>query len=258
MSMNLISTYHSSPNFSITPPDANGPLHLGSVITDLRDPVALNPSIRVSIPEDEIMKTHLTGYSTTLKRSPDPRWGILTGLSGLSRPVAQQGTVQGRSYNEELVTKLLETHYFNPSSEYIEESINLQPVKAFRNASHDKLPVFLVTGIKIARGASIRIAKGMSVGGSAHIDATGGVTGLMTAGPFVSAQLTTNQEMNFDESSDFVLAYRVTRVRWKKGEVKSKAYTSGATIVDDDCGSASMLFGYVDFIHNFTDQEAAN
>ncbi|KAK7417848.1 hypothetical protein QQX98_004323 [Neonectria punicea] len=256
MSLNLVPTYYSSPNFSIAPPDANGPLHLGSVIADLKDPVPLNPSIIVPIPADEIFKSHLTGFSTTLAKSRRLKLGILARLLGLNGPAAEPSVSQGRSQDEELSVRLLETQYFNPSPKYMDNSINLPSVKAFRKASRDRLPVFLVTGIKIARGASASIVRGKSVDSSVQASIVGGASGLVEIEPSVRGQWTTQREMSFRGSSDFILAYRVTKLMWKKGEVKGKAYTSGATMVDDNYVSAST--GNVIWVHDFTDEAAAS
>ena len=253
MSLKPVPTYYSAPNFSIPPPDANGPLHLGTIIADLKDPVPLNRGVRVPIPEHEIFRSYLTGFSTTIKNSRNIELGIFTRLLGLEGLGGELGINRGRSQDEQLSIDNLETQYFNPSLEYMNGSMNLQPVKAFRQACRERLPVFLITGIKVARGASASIVKASSLGGTGQLGVMEPFTGLAEIGPKGQGQWTTEHSMMFDGSSDFVLAYRVTRLRWK-GVAKGKPYTSGATLSDDTHVPPHELDGSAEFVHDFTDE----
>ncbi|CAM1501763.1 Fc.00g037470.m01.CDS01 [Cosmosporella sp. VM-42] len=257
MSLKTVPTYYSAPNFSIPPPDSNGPLHLGTLIADLKDPIPLNSGVRLPIPDHEIFRGHLAGFSTTIKKSRDIELGIFLKLLGLEGLGGELSMNRGRSLDEQLFINRLETQYFNPSLAYMNGSMNLQPVKAFRQACRDSLPVFLITGIKVARGASASIVKARSVGGSGQLGVMEPFTGLAEVGPKAQSQWTTEQGISFHESSDFVLAYRVTRLRWKKGTAKGKPCTSGATMVDDTYGSADELDGSAEFVRDFKDEGLA-
>ncbi|KAH7122110.1 hypothetical protein B0J13DRAFT_589420 [Dactylonectria estremocensis] len=242
MSFQTVPTYYSAPNFSIPPPEANGPLQLGSVITDLKEPIPLNPENVVPVPESEIVRSHLNGFSTTIKDSRNLSLGILAKLLGLDWFKTGPKINRDQSQEEHIFVKRLDTQYFSPSHEYMSASINLHPVKAFRLACRDRLPVFLITGIKVANGASANFVKAKAMGANMQLSVMASLPGLPVVEPQIGGQWNSEQGMSFEGSSDFVLAYRVTRMKWKKGEVNAKSYTLGATMVDDH-GSISQPSG---------------
>jgi hypothetical protein len=94
MSIRTILTYYPAPNFPIPPPDANGPLRLGTLLADLGDPTPLNPTDRVLIQDEDIFRTHQIGFRTTTRRQGSEDLGIFgrpLGLDGVGGKLGVNG-----------------------------------------------------------------------------------------------------------------------------------------------------------------------
>ncbi|KAL6826395.1 hypothetical protein V8C40DRAFT_244100 [Trichoderma camerunense] len=255
MSIRTIPTYHSAPNFSIPPPDANGPLQLGTLLADPSDPIPLNPIDRIPVQDDEIFRSHLVGFRTTTKRQSNGELGIFAKLLGLDG-VGGKLSVSGAWSKEELLSVAhLDTEFFNPSLEYIKLAIEVPAVRAFCKASRDRLPLFLVTGIKIARGASASVLRGRAFGGGVEAGMPDLATGVGELGALARVERNVESEVGFEDASDFVLAYRVSRVKKNKDEVKAQVYTRGATMVSDDVQEVvDRDDGELEVIHDFASE----
>ncbi|PNP58963.1 hypothetical protein THARTR1_01211 [Trichoderma harzianum] len=231
-----IRTYHSAPNFSIPPPDANGPLQLGSLLYELGDPAPLNTKDRRPVPEDEIFRSHVDRFGTAMSRQTSGELGIFAKLLGLDGVGGKLSINGARSKNEIslLLADRLDTMYFNPSREYVQLAMQTPSVRAFRDATRDQEPLFMVTGIKIARGASVSAMGGRALGGGIEAGMPDLATGLVQIGATAGGEMSRENRMGFQSSSDFVLGYRVSLINMKKDMVRPKVYTRGATMVSDD------------------------
>ncbi|KAL6697359.1 hypothetical protein J3F84DRAFT_407037 [Trichoderma pleuroticola] len=208
-----IQTYHSAPNFSIPPPDATGPLQLGSLLYEISDPAPLNTKDRRPVPEDEIFRSHVDRFGAAMSRQTSGELGVFAKLLGLDGVGGKLSINGARSKNEILLADRLDTMYFNPSREY---------------------PPFMVTGIKIARGASVSAMGGRALGGGVEAGMPDLATGLVQIGATAGGEMSRENRMGFQSSSDFVLGYRVSLINMKKDMVRPKVYTRGATMVSDD------------------------
>ncbi|KAL7961307.1 hypothetical protein V8C34DRAFT_274370 [Trichoderma compactum] len=255
MSIRTLPTYHSAPNFSIPPPDTNGPLQLGTLLADPSDPIPLNPVDRIPVQDDEIFRSQLVGFRTTTKRRSNGELGIFAKLLGLDGVGCTLSISGARSKEELLSVARLDTEFFIPSLEYIKLAIETPAVRAFRKASRDRLPLFLVTGIKIARGASASVQRGRAFGGGVEAGMPDLATGVVELGALARGERNVESGIGFEDASDFVLAYRVSRVRKNKDEVKAQAYTRGATMVADDVQEAvDRDDGELEVIHDFASE----
>jgi hypothetical protein len=104
-------------------------------------------------------------------------------------------------------------------------------------------PVFVVTGIKVARGArarSMRI-KGLAVETAVEADAAvwGGVP--IAGGPGVGGVKETRREVGWEGRSDFVFAFRVKKVMAEKrtGGVKSEHDYRAGAMLDSGAGDVT-------------------
>ncbi|KAL7910315.1 hypothetical protein GGI35DRAFT_492955 [Trichoderma velutinum] len=252
MPIRTIPTYHSAPNFSIPPPDANGPLQLGSLLFDLSDLSPLNPEDRILIQDKEIFRSHLDGFQTTVRRQTSGELGIFAKLLGLDGVGGKFRVNGARSREEILSVTRLDTEFFIPSPEYIKLAIETRTARAYRDSTRDQQPLFLVTGIKIARGASASVARGQAFVGGVEAGMPDLATGLVEIGATAGAEMSRENEMSFQHSSDFVMAYRVSRLRKKDDVVEAQAYTRGATMVSDDVEeSIDGDDGELEVIHDF-------
>lgn len=120
-----------------------------------------------------------------------------------------------------------------PSLEYVKLAVEAPSVRAFCRATRGRLSMFLITGIKVARGASASVVRTRTVGGGVK-GSPGTTTGQVELGVSVQGAMLKEDDMSFEDASDFVLAYRVARVRMKNDGVQAQAYTRGATMLADD------------------------
>jgi hypothetical protein len=128
--------------------------------------------------------------------------------------------------------KKLETNFIVPNQKYIEESMAVEEVKKYFEAKENKnKSAFMITGVKIARGAEAGYFRAREIGGdgSAGFDGTGaGVP--VSAGPTMSLTRRTVDNESFSGSSDFVFAYRLIKIyrNRKTGTVSGKDHVKGA------------------------------
>ena len=92
-----------------------------------------------------------------------------------------------------------------------------------------RMPIYMITGVKIARGATVNMIKEHEVGGKMHLGVHGAPAGVPGAvGPKVAISSKKTEGPSFRDSSDFVFAYRLREIFYQKGQVKHKEYNKGA------------------------------
>lgn len=109
--------------------------------------------------------------------------------------------------------------------------LQVPAVKAYLEQHKLAGAVYMVTGVKVAKGLSFEGSqvRAVGVGGAVTVDATalGGVP--VSGGPKGEVQRKVEIKEAYGASSDFVFAYRVQRVyiNWLWGSVKSKEKVGG-------------------------------
>ncbi|SCN76660.1 uncharacterized protein FFC1_02376 [Fusarium fujikuroi] len=122
-----------------------------------------------------------------------------------------------------LSCKHLDTLAFIPTESYVQDTIDNLNNESHQPSNRSKRPACMVTGLKIARGASylLRVSNGESV-----------------------------VQSSFRESDDLIVGFKVIQV-WldRKGEVKFKEYNKNAvmdfeTLSEDDPAPPFLFNGY--------------
>ncbi|KAJ5100791.1 hypothetical protein N7456_006843 [Penicillium angulare] len=158
-------------------------------------------------------------------------WGKLNGA-----PVAAKAHAEiNRETTRKWMLKKLESETFLPELEYVEKILKAGDVPAATKWWKLQHRIFLVTGVRIARGASVSITDLRQ--SSAGVD--GGVDGLSWNIPAQSGLSTdVKREIKHaeraEESSDFIFAYRLHEITWIAG-VDKHVYTGGDTEAVHDC-----------------------
>lgn len=123
------------------------------------------------------------------------------------------------------------TEEFFPDEQYIKALIQRSPI-AVRMLTKQRKPLFVIVGVKTVSGAAVKRAHSSNVGGSLDIIIDGAVVGSpapVSVGPSVVSSSGNNESVSFEESDDFVFAFRVQKVRMKRHDNLSKEdYTKGA------------------------------
>lgn len=225
----MIKRYIVAPDFSTGPPP-QGPVHLGSILRSVFEYVPLNdgqiPDIPKRLPADrkkgfqmtrgELLKGHAGVFGKALAI-----FGVGVGASAMF----------SKDRDDVLTVKNLETIAFNPTDEYIRQSMDTDGVIIYTDATKYKKPVFLITGMKIARGASFKGKGSTTASGELQLGFHG-PGGMGKTGVGAGIEKGKFAEESFEESSDFILAIRVRKLSFKKADVVHSEHNHGATMMD--------------------------
>ncbi|KAK4641741.1 hypothetical protein QC761_503510 [Podospora bellae-mahoneyi] len=153
-------TYILAPNFTTSPSS----LRLGDILPDPLSPdlIPLNRKSRLPInPEDLLPPTTITSFSSTRKDLLTGRFGLWTTLlAGLNLLMgAHLGLFLERGSNDVIQVPELETGEFVATEEYIQRVSEQDDVKGYLTERKYRVPVYIVTGVKIARGASVSLER---------------------------------------------------------------------------------------------------
>jgi len=129
----------------------------------------------------------------------------------------------------------LETVSFTPTASYIEQTMALDDVRAYMEHSRFRASCYLVTGLKIVRGAAV-IQKRRRVAVSADVQSALGLPATVGVGPTATQE--TTDSTAFDGSNDFIFAIRVSKIRSRKSswlgtrsaKLTVEEYSKGATL----------------------------
>ncbi|KAH6714762.1 hypothetical protein BKA61DRAFT_605795 [Leptodontidium sp. MPI-SDFR-AT-0119] len=242
MASQPIPKYHIAPNFSIPPVEAGGTLELGSIIGSIAsaDEEPLNLDCHVRIPPAKLFCSHQQAFTAMQSRLTSGDYGVWAKLVGLNGVGGELSWAPERSAEDVYHFRSIDTIYFNPSQEYMKESMGQPDVKDHVVGS-DFEPVFMVTGLKMARGPSVKMSKGRKakVKVEVGLQQPGGVP--LEVGPKFNSEKEVRQEMGFEDSTDFIIGIRVKKLMYKKhwltrapGALVAKEHNQRATMVDDD------------------------
>jgi hypothetical protein len=109
--------------------------------------------------------------------------------------------------------KDLETTYFSPTQAYVEEAVNKLGVRSYLKGSQ-YAPVYMITGVKIARGPGSEIISKRSYGREGHAHFGLSVAGsplALDAGDMMLHQAGADNT-SFSGSSDFVIGFQLAKI----------------------------------------------
>ncbi|KAH8600193.1 hypothetical protein B0O99DRAFT_464589, partial [Bisporella sp. PMI_857] len=207
--------YHSPPNHSINPLDKKGILQLGSIIVDIdsaEEP--LTEECHVSIPPTKnIQRSQQRGFTarmSSMRRGDFGVWAKLVGTDGIGGELSY---APERSGEDIYHFRAVDTEYFSPSKDYLRNSMEADVVDMY--VTEHKVPVYMVTGLKTARGPSVWMATGKSDEAKLELglQQPGGVP--IELGPKLDVSREARREMGFEDSDDFIVGIRVKKLVYK-------------------------------------------
>lgn len=236
-----VSKYHIAPNFSINPPEAGRVLELGSIVSSLASAdEPLNEECHIRLPQAQLFCSHQNGFAATLSQMIKGEYGVWAKFVGIDGVGGELSWALERSAEDIYSFREIDTIYFNPSQKYMEDSMNQDDVKEYvAGSGYD--PVYMVTGLKTARGPSVRMAKGRNWGVTVEfgLQQPGGLP--VELGPKFNTSKEVRREMGFEDSTDFIMGIRVKKLAYKRhwllrtpGVLVAKEHNKGATMVDDN------------------------
>ncbi len=228
----MTKTYMLPPNFDI-PPD--GPIRLGNVIAKPWDPTyTLNRNTPVAPLDSESFTTAKNTFIATCSKMQSGEAGVWAqGLESIDFNI--KGSYE-KNAEDTYIIETIDTSFFVPTTEYLQKSVAAEGVLNYLKASRwRKRDIYVVTGIKIAKGAKILLGKKASKGGSGsgNLDATtlGAPVG---AGASAGTKAAEGEITGF-KGDNFVLAYQLRKIICKKGKVAgSEEYKDGAMLGDEN------------------------
>lgn len=237
----MVKSYFLAPNFTTAPPP-EGPIKLGSILRNISEFETLNRTVQ-AIP---VMQLHpvnkQTGFEIFLGQLHSADFGLtakVLGLLGLGTSASIERT---KGSNNLLSCQRLDTFTFDPTESYINESMKDLGVRSFMRLSRFRLPVYMVTGLKVARGAS-------STSSTSRLVAIGSDTSLVPSGVPVPVGIkagyasSTDEGEKWDASTDFIVAFKVRKICLdRKEEVQHKAYIKKAVMQDGTPSSRELSF----------------
>ena len=248
-SINPRPTYHLAPDLSIPPPP-KGPLHLGTVVTDLNELIPLNYRSRIAITEDEVFSDTKVGFTSTFAKLRSSEWGVWAKIFGVEGFGGKLNWLHSRRNDETISVDRLETTFFNPSVDYMTQVLAVPNIKAYVESTQKKAPVFMVTGIKVAIGATL--SKSKTEGDEANAGFGAVKIALATdLGPKAGIKNVTTMGAGFEGSTSFVLGIRVRKIYWKRIVVKDKEHVAGAVLGNKHRKPPVLVSAGFEFIDDF-------
>ena len=225
-------TYFPMPNFDYPPDDL---VLLGQIITSRETPFRALASPLEPLPR--VQQSHKTDWRNEVHQTQRGSVGFwvqfLASVVGLGADVS----VSWLSENEDcLQFKRLDTSFFQPDDEYVRNSVLGRGREAVVRyvKKNPRKPVYMITGVKIARGARHVRKMRSKPGVEAKIGASAApFTGVpVEGGPMGSFEKETGETVQFAGSSDFVYAYRLRRiiVALRTGKVSGGDFVTGARV----------------------------
>ena len=224
--MNKSYYYFLAPNFDY-PPD--GQIVIGNIIPH---PSAPDDPINVAPPQaipkvTEVAKGHWRSDGGAQRSVSGGIFAQFLQLVGFGGDVSlRHHRTSSLSYEVDSMI----TRHFRPSVPYVQESLREESVRDYLMLNNFREPMYMITGVMIARGARVIEMQGKGHGGSAKfgIDATAAGVPL-TVGPKLELSAADAQGVSYQIPEAFVFAFRVSKLRVKKkGDVKVADYNQGA------------------------------
>ncbi|KAJ3958536.1 hypothetical protein N0V92_004864 [Colletotrichum tropicale] len=215
------------------PPE--GPIKLGNIITSVKKP-HLPISCIPPLDEDGVFRTQKRSVKYTKEKMQSGKFSILTKFLSILGFGIDVGAEVTKCDEESFIFNTIDTTQFNPSPTYLQHSIENTNVRRFLQATSYRKPVYVITGIKVVKGAEANTSKSRGIGGNIAVEVDGtllsGGTVPVGEGPGVEGKVYDKKGTSWGGSSDFVFAFRVSRVFVNKADQVSseEEYLKGAML----------------------------
>jgi hypothetical protein len=218
----MVKTYILAPNWTTAPPP-DGPIKLGHVLDDLTEFVPLNREEIVDIPAKHLNKVDTKdGFTMSRSKLLSGELGVFARVMGLLGVGAAADMYYRKDKNDVLTCRTLDTMTFDPTAKYIADTMALDEINTFMKGCRFKAPVYMITGLKIGRGAALQSSSstdgGLKLEGGlqppqspAQIGLKGGVAVKKADGE------------SWTGSTDFIVAFRARKIWYHHGDLKNTA-----------------------------------
>ena len=229
-------TYFLAPNLDY-PPSSN--ISLGRIWTDPSDPgTCINPDGPLPFPSNmQVQHGHKTEWRNKTggqHKGLIAIWARFLQVVGID---AEASITWHNSKGDTYEFKTLDTEFIDPTMEYYTQSVLAPSVAEYIVETKFKKSIYMITGVKIARGADVEQARSKEAGTHLKVGVDGTTAGSpVAAGPEVTISSSKTETTSSQGSSDFVFAYRLREIYYSKGKVKHREHNKGAL---QDLGGSS-------------------
>ena len=229
-------TYFLAPNLDY-PPSSN--ISLGRIWTDPSDPgTCINPDGPLPFPSNmQVQHGHKTEWRNKTggqHKGLIAIWARFLQVVGID---AEASITWHNSKGDTYEFKTLDTEFIDPTMEYYTQSVLAPSVAEYIVETKFKKSIYMITGVKIARGADVEQARSKEAGTHLKVGVDGTTAGSpVAAGPEVTISSSKTETTSSKGSSDFVFAYRLREIYYSKGKVKHREHNKGAL---QDLGGSS-------------------
>jgi hypothetical protein len=222
-------TYFLCPTWDYHP---KGPIQLGNIILSPSTPAeALNGRESLPPAQDTLFPPTTKSGVTWSKEKLSGRYGLWTEFLSFLTGLGVHASVSHDSSAEQAYAfDAIDTTEFIPTRDYLARSMAAPAVVSFLEKSCFRKPVYMITALKVVRGARAKSALSRSLGAELKVGLDGTWTGAPAKfGPEVRVEWNDEESGSFDGSSDFVFAFRLRKVVvHRSGETTHVEYTKGA------------------------------
>ncbi|KAH6972975.1 hypothetical protein BKA56DRAFT_734724 [Ilyonectria sp. MPI-CAGE-AT-0026] len=223
----MTKTYIVAPNFSMKP----GTLRLGDI---LKDPLGgdldpLNGECRVRIDPEHLNPVSIDdGFSATRKELLSGRFGFWsTFLATIGLPVGVDDDLFLEGNSTDIIkADILETHTFRVTKRYVNKVVKSPNVDAYLEIRKYEKPIYMVTGLKITKGASVNVGRDTTP--DVNIEPHGPVN----VHPSFQCIRKRTENISFNSEEPFILAFRVQRINFVDKKATRKRSVTGSPMLD--------------------------
>jgi hypothetical protein len=204
-------------------------LRLGDIIASPFDPEeAINGDPPPSVPNDLLRTFEQRDWSWKKEFSRSHSGGVFASFLEVVGLGPEVELSQSKSAADIYNAERLVTEYFIPNRQYIEDSINDPDVKDQLTGPNRKSKLFMITGLKVAYGATRALEVMNKHGIHAQIAVNLAALGApISVGPKTDVSASTKENLSFGKL-DFVFGLQVRELRYKKGQVVHQKYDKGS------------------------------
>ena len=203
-------------------------ISLGSIIESPWTPEeALNEQSPPTIPQTLLRSREETSWTWTREFERSRGGGLFASfLQFLGVGGEINGTVD-RTHTDIFAADRMLTEEFSPDKRYLEHCLQDEGVRDMFVGTGRKSKLYMITGLKIAYGATKAMEMMKRRGMHAQIGVDVSTVGVLSMGPKVNISSSAREKLGAGKS-DFVFGFKLRRLRYKKGVVTDEAFDRGA------------------------------
>ena len=240
---NPMKVWHLCPTFDISPPP-DGPLVLGSIVANRQRLWApINRLSKPQIPSYLAVKTSEQSQTKhTVSKAKDAKFGLFANIAQIMGIGASANVNRNDISKVEYAFEKEITLRFEPDAAFIGSSTDNEKVKEYRKINGDRGPVYMVTGLKYVKGATMTTSVGQKRGVAFDIKADATATGVpLRAGAEANRSTHADEIHSSGDSSPFVFCVHLKKIWWdRRGRMHDDDEHKGAWMSAEGANPADL------------------